>query len=61
MVAAALPRDPGVQELRLVAPAHRPVREACAAGEEVDADPGEDDGRGGYVELFGIGVWVCIQ
>ena len=58
VVTAALPRHPAVQQLLPVGAAHRPVGEAGAAREEVDADPGQDDGRRRDVELLRIWVWV---
>ena len=58
---ASLPRHPAVQQLLPVGAAHRPVGEAGAAREEVDADSGQDDGGGWDVELLRIRVWVCIQ
>ena len=61
MVAAALARHPEVQQLVSVGAAHGPVGETGAAGEEVNADPGQDDGGGRDMELFRIGVWVCVQ
>ena len=61
MVTASLPRHPAVQQLLPVGAAHRPVGEAGAAREEVDADSGENDGGRRDVELLRIWVWVCIQ
>ena len=61
MVAAALTRHPELQQLVPVGAAHGPVGEAGAAREEVDTDPGQDDGGGRDMELFRIGVWIRVQ
>ena len=61
MVAASLTRHPELQQLVPAGAAHSPVREAGAAREEVDADPGQDDGGGWDMKLFSIGDWIRVQ